>query len=300
MASRKLILSPHDAAGSAARRAIAFHLGSLRANARGAKAGGVEAIHQLRVATRRIRAALRLFGGCLSPLNSEAAGAELKWLAGAAGAIRNLDVIGRLMRGRARTLGSGRARNLATLWKDLRAKRAEERKKLAAAIESKRCRELFARLGPPLPVAPAGDEPLESRARKLARPIVRSMMRAGARIGANPTPRKLHRLRICAKRARYAIEMMRPGGGKRLARILAEFEAMQDGLGSCHDAAVAVTWIEDWAKERPRPAATILAAGALAESLRQWENKRRRKAINEWKKFGRKHPKNDLLDALGR
>src|SRR6185436_5127820 len=51
----------------------------------------MEGIHQRRVATRRMRAALRVFRGFV-PDAAEDVRAELKWLAGSLGAVRDLDV----------------------------------------------------------------------------------------------------------------------------------------------------------------------------------------------------------------
>jgi CHAD domain-containing protein len=50
-----------------------------------------EAVHKMRVATRRLRAALRVFEDMLPPSAAEL-GRELRWLAGALGAVRDLDV----------------------------------------------------------------------------------------------------------------------------------------------------------------------------------------------------------------
>ena len=53
--------------------------------------GDPEGLHQMRVATRRLRAALRLFEQVV-PTDAEALRAELKWLATSLGAVRDLDV----------------------------------------------------------------------------------------------------------------------------------------------------------------------------------------------------------------
>src|SRR5688572_3311569 len=49
-------------------------------------------IHQLRVAARRLRVALRLFGHMLPSKDAARFNAELRWFAGSCGDIRDLDV----------------------------------------------------------------------------------------------------------------------------------------------------------------------------------------------------------------
>ena len=61
-------------------------------------------VHQMRVATRRIRAALRLFGDVL-PADASSLNDELNWIAGQLGAARDLDVQVRRLRDTAAELG---------------------------------------------------------------------------------------------------------------------------------------------------------------------------------------------------
>jgi CHAD domain-containing protein len=80
---------------------------------------------------------------------------------------------------------------------------------------------------------------------------------AGA-LGAEPSDQALHRVRILAKRCRYAAEAAAPVVGRRMGRFAAAIEEVQDLLGSHQDAVVAEAWL--------RAAATpddALAAGEL-------------------------------------
>src|SRR5271156_1004546 len=58
---RRVTLSPGETVADAARKAIAFGAESLLRNQGAAESGEVEPLHQLRVATRRLRAAVGLF-----------------------------------------------------------------------------------------------------------------------------------------------------------------------------------------------------------------------------------------------
>src|SRR6266702_1986654 len=85
-----LVLSPDDGAAVAARVVVRFHLRTFVRVEPAARAGEVEPVHQLRVATRRLRAALRLFAPLLPARFAAAAHRDLAWLGGAIGAVRDL------------------------------------------------------------------------------------------------------------------------------------------------------------------------------------------------------------------
>ncbi|MGA8568903.1 MAG: CHAD domain-containing protein, partial [Candidatus Binataceae bacterium] len=77
--------------------AIAVHLRAMTADHDKAVTGDVEAIHRLRVATRRLRAALRMLREVAPNDEAESAADELGWLCGAIGAVRDLDVLAQLL-----------------------------------------------------------------------------------------------------------------------------------------------------------------------------------------------------------
>src|SRR5213596_3953493 len=99
-----LVLSPDDSAAAAARAVLRFHLRAFASAAPAARAGEVEPVHQLRVATRRLRTALRLFAPLLPARFAAAAHRDLAWLATAIGAVRDLDVLGETLRKQAARL----------------------------------------------------------------------------------------------------------------------------------------------------------------------------------------------------
>src|SRR5262245_25290401 len=98
-------LSPDDDARVAARRILAFHLASFEREAPVASAGDVEAVHQLRVATRRLRAALQLFAPVLPAALVASATESLAWLGRGVGSVRDLDVLALAVTARGRRLG---------------------------------------------------------------------------------------------------------------------------------------------------------------------------------------------------
>src|ERR1700690_4197552 len=139
--------SSTDPAIKAAAEAIAVQLRAMTAEHDKAVTGDVEAIHRLRVATRRLRASLRMLRE-VAPSNEAASAAdELGWLCGAIGAVRDLDVLAQLLEDRAKRLEANFIRALEPLSVTIRRQRATEQERLIAALNSERYRGLVQRLG---------------------------------------------------------------------------------------------------------------------------------------------------------
>lgn len=298
MAKPAYTIIPHDAIGSAARRTIAHQLKSLLDQIDGAKAGEVEPIHQLRVATRRLRATLRLFAPYIRAIKPRAASQQLRWLANQAGQVRNLDIIEALARNRAEKLTDQMSAALGPLWEEIHAQRAHHAAHLAAALNSVRCKRVVKVFSSTIPITPSADAPFSSAAYDLVWPLLDSMLLAGTKMENDPAPPTIHRLRVRAKRARYALETMREMDKKRVGAVLDRFAELQDCLGRYHDAAVAAQWIEDWVRSRHMPAESVFAAGALAELVHRRERKLAHRAIARWKDFIKANPERELIRVL--
>src|SRR6185295_1296177 len=93
-----LALSPDDATTLAARAVVRHHLVAFSRVEGRARSGDVKATHDLRVATRRLRATLRLFGPVLPPRLHADAERDLSWLADGIGGVRDLDVLGETLK----------------------------------------------------------------------------------------------------------------------------------------------------------------------------------------------------------
>ncbi len=91
--SERITLPPHATAAEAFQAVARNALGQIAANAQVLRADpGAEAVHQLRVAARRLRSALSTFKTLISDPGHAAVKADLKWLAGGLNDARNLDV----------------------------------------------------------------------------------------------------------------------------------------------------------------------------------------------------------------
>ena len=264
----------------------------------GAQQGEEEPVHQVRVAARRLRSAVRLFSPYISSLRPKVMEARLKWLGKQAGAVRDLDVLDRLLQKRAARLDPVMLKDLEPLFEQLRLRRAEASSRLARSLASSRYKSLVARLSEPIAITTRGDDAFGAVAGDLFAPMLQAVMRAGEKIHDDPNPEQLHRLRKRAKASRYALEMMLGLDKKHVTSILKELEKLQDLMGGYNDAIMAAGWIREFATSRVHPANVAFACGALAEGLHRGEIKLKRRGLKEWHRFLNSNPSRILKKAL--
>jgi len=188
-----------------------------------------EAIHQARVATRKLRSNLRTFGPLLDPEWTEPLRSELGWLAMGLGAVRDREVLLERLRERAKSLPAADQRSAASLLQLLQAEIDELRKKLLADLDSQRYIDLLERLVAAAhspQTLPDGDQPAKGVLPALATTPWRRLRSAVRGLPDTPTDPELHRIRILAKRARYAAEAVVPvaGAAAKLQTILGEHQ----------------------------------------------------------------------------
>lgn len=229
----------------------------LRRNDPGVRAGtDPEAVHRFRVATRRLRSDLRTFRRFLATEPTGELRDELKWLGGAVGPVRDLDVL----RSRFADVGvdlSGADRpGVAAVLDRVASERHEARALLLDALRTDRYDALvtglvsFAAHPTTDPgVGKAGHRPVLDHAPKLVKHRWKQLASAVDAAGSAPTDEDLHRIRIAAKRCRYAAEAVAPVVGQRATRFAARVEGVQTVLGAVHDTVVAEAWLRDVAVE---------------------------------------------------
>jgi CHAD domain-containing protein len=207
-----------------------------------------DAVHQMRVATRRLRSTLRSFGHIIHRDGTQQLAAELKWLGTVLGAARDAEVLGgHLQAG----LGEIPAELVigpvhARMQRHFAPVRAEARTALLAALGSQRYFSLLDELDrllaepqlTPRAAMPALDA-MPAVARRTYRQVRRRMRRARrARTGPSADT-ALHQARKAAKRARYAGEAMTPAIGKNARRFTKQMKRVQSVLGDHQDAVIA-------------------------------------------------------------
>lgn len=212
----------------------------LQMNELGAAGDDPEFIHQMRVALRRLRSALRVFRPALPGGFVAAAVPQIRALARVLGRARDLDVLALdvLAPARAAFPEDARIAGLcAAVEEERRRARAEARAALAAPAHAYFLLSFAAGLHAPL--AAAANEPLaDFAARRLGRLHKKLHALAEQAQGLEAGP--LHALRVGAKRLRYALEFFAPlCQGRKFRRAHALLVELQDALGALNDLACA-------------------------------------------------------------
>jgi CHAD domain-containing protein len=297
---------PGDDARLVARSVIAFHLSAFAANADAARAGDAEGVHQLRVATRRIRVALRLFEPLLPPTTTVALMDGFATLGRGIGAVRDLDVLGKAIADGASRLDGTARRALPPLVDHVAARRTEALAALGALLDAPRTHRLLARAAKLAETVPRGAPvPLADVAPDLARPLIRGVERKGRALAssgalAKASDESLHDLRVRVKRLRYACEALDHLDPKGMGPVVARLVALQDLLGDHQDAVTQSAWLHAAAGGAPFPPATLLAVGGLLAGLARRGRRRRRSFPDVWERFDRRGTKRRLQHALER
>lgn len=274
-------LAPATPVAEAAETVVQACLHDLLLAIEAVQAGGdeVEAVHGSRVALRRLRAAMTLFEPVLADDGFARLDRDLRWMSGLLGAARDLDVMqGDLFDPAAEDPDLLGGHELA---EHMRAKGRDARAALAAAFASPRWRcavnELIAWLADG---AWRGGDAAAGRLGSFVGRRLRKRRRRVVAMGAGleaATPPERHRLRIQAKKLRYALAFFEdlPGlgkGSKDYRALQDGLERLQDALGVLHDRearrdrlrAEAFAWqgSAGAADERATFAAGVLAAAA--------------------------------------
>jgi inorganic triphosphatase YgiF len=210
-----------------------------------------EALHQMRIALRRLRAAISTFSTIVADNESERIKAELRWITAELGPARDLDVF------ISEVLTPLRSQNprepgLADICRNFERRRARAYKDAAEAIWSARFRMLCLDVGEWVETGSwtrNDDELLRLRreqpitvlaCEELARR--RNRIRKKGKTLKQLSTAERHRLRIRGKKLRYAVEFFAdvfPGkkSAKRRKAALSALKALQDALGALNDIA---------------------------------------------------------------
>jgi CHAD domain-containing protein len=248
-----------------------------------------EAVHQARVASRRIRSTLRTFSSVLEPEWTARLRDELRWLADQLGEVRDADVLlARLEAGLAGVPEADKASGRRLLG-GLAAERDEARERLIQAMGEDR----YASLLDDLVAAAQAPAVLAEAARPAAEVLVplaaaawSKLRKAVRRAGDEPSDEALHKIRIRAKRLRYAVEAVTPVAGKPARRLAKAAADLQDVLGEQHDAVVAEAWLRKAAGAGRRDQAVV--AGELIALQRSSAARDRSRWPKAWKRCSRK------------
>lgn len=241
-----------------------------------------EALHQLRVATRRSRALLRAARGLVGAEWAEPLRAELSWLGGMLGPVRDLDVLLEHLDAEAGTLTGDDLRAFRNLRRRLVRRREEARAELSTAMADDRYFRLLDAL------EQAESAPIDEQGpalEEIAKHAFDRLRKAVRSLPKRPSDDELHRVRIETKRARYAAELAQPVLKKAGDRLVDRAKTLQDVIGEHQDAVVAEARIRELAARGA--ARTGIAAGRLIERQRLRKRTARRAFPDAWQRLNK-------------
>ncbi|WP_424887507.1 CHAD domain-containing protein [Streptomyces sp. XH2] len=278
-------------------------IGALLAYDTAVRRDAEDSVHQMRVATRRLRSAFRTYGGVLDRKVTDPLGAELKWLAEELGADRDREVVtARLKDGLAGlpvTLVLGPVRARLRVYAAGRARGS--RKRVLALLDGERYLALLDALDalladPPLRRAAARPAP-EVLAGAVLHDYERLAGRVEKALGTGPGPARdtaLHEARKAAKRARYAAEAARPALGKPAKRFTSRMKDVQTLLGEHQDSVMTRTALRALAVRAHAAGESTFTLGLLYGREEQRAAGYERELPGLWRKASRKRYRADL------
>jgi CHAD domain-containing protein len=264
------------------------------------RADEYDAVHQMRVATRRLRATLRSFGRVVPRAETAHLADELKWLGRLLGTARDDEVLSAHLRDALRpvpaelVIGPVQAR----VQGHFAPRRAAGHAAVTEALDSPRYAELLTELdlltagpldGPQ--VGPKAGDParkvLPRAVRKAYRQAARRMRHARRTPSGPARDVALHQARKSARRARYAAEAAALTSGKPARRFAKQMKKVQSALGEHQDSVLARQAARDLGIGAHLAGENAFTYGLLYEHERHQAAHLQRAARNTWKKASR-------------
>jgi CHAD domain-containing protein len=225
----------------------------------------IKGVHDMRVASRRLRSAIRDFSPWLRQRKLQRTTNRLKKIADALGAVRDQDVAIKALEDLREEAPAAVSASLEWLAQNRRAVRDNARSKLTGIIEEDALATLQAEFDSALEDGIKEPRRRKGKGTETESGSIQSFRQAGREIIERefreledlsrslyrPLKSKpLHQMRISAKRLRYAIELLTPCWGERILSFAEEVAEMQTSLGELHDCDV---WIDELSELLRRP-----------------------------------------------
>ena len=232
----------------------------------------IEGIHQMRVATRRLRAALDTFRDILPPALAQQR-RDLRWLGRSLGEARDLDVQRDRFALAAPLISRKAAGAIEAIFEE---RRSRAREGVLTALDSERHIAMVETMSDLLRAGPtpgSGDEPALASALPTVEDQRRRVRRLGSAIDSKSPDAGYHVLRLKVRDLRYVLEFFAPLGGEPVETYLRQVTRLQTLLGDHQDAVVAADFHASLARDEEERlgkagvrAARDLAANAVAEA----------------------------------
>jgi len=212
---------------------------------------GAPVVHKTRVAARRLRSTLRVFGDVFGEQPAQELNNELVWYAELLGQVRDREVLSKRLVQHISDLPQEQLRGPveAEITKTLAAERDDAMQRLSRGMRSRRYQHLLKLLrswksAPPL--TNAADETDTTAAQY----VKKAKQKANKRLrSADGDIEELHRARKATKRLRYAAELVEPADGT-MKSVAKEAENLQTLLGEHQDAVVSAQFLTNLSASR--------------------------------------------------
>jgi CHAD domain-containing protein len=307
--TEKLKVCLEDRLDLAVRKILTYQFQRFREQLAGVRQDiDTEFVHQARVATRRMRSAVRLFREAIPQSVVTYLGEELKWLGNKFGTVRDLDVfllnLSRF-RPQIKRFPSKKKKALEN-W--IEKHRRSPLKALQEALESSRYKSFERRftqfLERPLPArprAPLAARPVREVAPVLIKGKFEGAIEQGHKVLAKPKLKQFHVLRIQMKKLRYAVEFMAPAYEGALTPFIERTVEIQDCLGELQDTVFTREFVEflldKWKGKLVEPD-LLFILGEIYQLQTEIAADRREKFGNIWERFSSEETVNLLKETF--
>lgn len=247
-----------------------------------------DAVHQYRVAARRLRSMLQAFAPLVEAEWARSMRSELGWIASTLSQSRDREVLEQRLVAAVRSLPSDidGVGALVAIQKHLDAELDEANATIEGAMTSDRYRDLMAALHAAASVAPTTSL-AKGKAAKVLPPLVQASWNK-----LDKQARRLHRemdghddhwhrTRIVAKKARYTVEACVPVFGGPAKKFAKQLETVTELLGEHQDAAIAASVVEQLAAQT-RGSRSAFALGVVFAQQREQVVSCRREFVDAW------------------
>ena len=253
---------PTEIDGSMSASEVAFtilrrHFATMLAHEPGVRLGeDPEELHDMRVATRRLRAALKLYKEVL-PKRAERYERDLRFFAGALGDVRDLDVHLERLAGE----------SLDEVVAALEERRSETRQRMLEALDSSRYERFVSEFSGTLRRgrSPSPSGPILEVAPDLVRRRHKKVRKDVEALAKDSPPEDFHDLRKKGKRLRYALEPLQGIYGKPAEKMVGLLKTVQDDLGDHQDLIVAAAFMRELGLSGDLSPRASFSLGAMAE-----------------------------------
>ncbi|MBI3360812.1 MAG: CHAD domain-containing protein [Chloroflexi bacterium] len=270
-------IGPETPMSDLARRALAVNLLSWQSNESGSVDGDPTALKAVRLAARRLRAALILFGDYFKKKPVTRLQGELRRVENLLSPVRDIEVI----LADARAYQAERSKdNAAAEEMPVIAAWDKERQRLLAEAKAwlggPRAADLQTDLTNFITAPPVRqDEPLHTGAALVLRTVLSELEEREAAV-ARDKPKTYHRLRLAIKRVRYTLEFYSAALGPLSEEMIADLVRLQARLGALSDGRILqkrlAEFLDSWAEDQARRKAPQLFG---AHSVLQYSQARR-------------------------